>query len=284
MVDEAHCISDWGHDFRPDYRRIVGLLNSLPPNVPVLATTATANNRVVEDIRTQLGDELEVLRGQLSRESLQIQVIRLDEQSQRLAWLGQHLTQLPGTGIIYCLTVYDCRRVANWLQGLGCEVREYHADLSDAERVEYEQLLLDNRVKALVATVALGMGFDQPDLGFVVHYQKPGSPVAYYQQIGRAGRNLANAAVILLCGQEDDDINTYYIESAFPDPHVQGKVLDVIEQSDGAGLYGITRTVNASRKVVQHCLKLLEVEGLIFRDRKYYRTANPRHLDIERSP
>jgi ATP-dependent DNA helicase RecQ len=283
VVDEAHCISDWGHDFRPDYRRIVGLLNSLPPNVPVLATTATANNRVVEDIRAQLGVDLEVLRGRLSRESLQIQVIHLDEQSQRLAWLGKHLSELPGTGIIYCLTVNDCRRVTKWLQGKGYEVQEYHADLSASERVEFEQLLLDNKVKALVATIALGMGFDKPDIGFVIHYQKPGSPVAYYQQIGRAGRNLENAAVILLCGNEDDDINEYFITSAFPNPRVQEKVLDVIEQSDGAGLYDITRLVNVSYKVATQCLKLLEVEGLIFKDRKYFRTANPRHFDSDRT-
>lgn len=282
VVDEAHCISDWGHDFRPDYRRIVGLLNSLPPNIPVMATTATANNRVVEDIRAQLGEDLDVLRGHLSRESLQIQVIHLDKQSQRLAWLGQRLSELPGTGIIYCLTVNDCRRVAKWLQDRGHEVLEYHADLSSANRIEYEQLLLENKVKALVATVALGMGFDKPDIGFVVHFQKPGSPVAYYQQIGRAGRNLENAAVVLLCGQEDDDINTYFIESAFPDPQVQEKILDVIEQSDGTGLSGITRAVNVSYKVAGQCLKQLEVEGLIFKERKYYRTAKPRQLDLDR--
>lgn len=282
VVDEAHCISDWGHDFRPDYRRIVGLLTALPPNVPVLASTATANNRVVEDIRAQLGADLEVLRGRLSRESLQLQVIHLDEQSQRLAWLGQHLSELPGTGIIYCLTVNDCRRVAKWLQGKEYEVQEYHSELPANDRVHFEQLLLENRVKALVATVALGMGFDKPDLGFVIHFQKPGSPVAYYQQIGRAGRNLERAAVILLCGHEDDDINTFFISSAFPDPRVQERVLDIIEQSEGAGLYDIIRSVNASKKVVEHCLKLLEVEGLIFKDRRYFRTTNPRHIDLDR--
>ena len=154
----------------------------MPPDVLTLATTATANDRVEEDIKAQLGADLEVLRGRLSRESLQLQVIHLDEQPQWLAWLRQHLSNLPGTGIIYCLTANDCRRVATWLQCKGYEVQEYHADLSDNERVELEQQLLDNQVKAIVATVALGMGFDKPDIRFVIHYQKPG--IGYSTWIG----------------------------------------------------------------------------------------------------
>lgn len=196
VVDEAHCISDWGHDFRPDYRRIVGILNSLPRGIPVLATTATANDRVVEDIGQQLSAELEIQRGPLLRESLRLQVLRLESPAERLAWLSAHLVQLPHSGIIYCLTVRDCDLVAQWLKKYGHAVEPYYSDLDTERKKELERQLLNNEVKALVATVALGMGFDKRDLGFVVHYQRPGSVVAYYQQIGRAGRALDDAIVI----------------------------------------------------------------------------------------
>lgn len=184
VVDEAHCISDWGHDFRPDYRRIVRVLRLLPPKVPVLCTTATANDRVVRDIEAQI-PHLHILRGPLVRRSLKLYNIKLDDQSERLAWLAHFLPQLPGNGIIYTLTIQDARRVAAWLQSRGIAARAYHADLEGPERIDAEQKLLDNQVKALVATVALGMGYDKPDLGFVIHFQRPGSVVAYYQQVGR---------------------------------------------------------------------------------------------------
>lgn len=179
VVDEAHCISDWGHDFRPDYRRIKRIINILPPNVPLAATTATANQRVVDDVKMQLGGDLNILRGPLARESLRLQVIKLKDQAERLAWLFENINKVDGSGIIYCLTVPDCNRVAKWLRSNGVNVLEYHAKLSDnaterrALREEREQLLLNNKVKALVATIALGMGFDKPDIGFVIHYQRP---------------------------------------------------------------------------------------------------------------
>ena len=212
VIDEAHCISDWGHDFRPDYRRIVGIIENLPAGIPVLATTATANDRVVNDIREQLGYDLKILRGPLARESLRIQTIALRDQAERLVWLAENIPRLPGTGIIYCLTVTDCSRVATWLKSRGLNVYEYHAKLDKGDRIDREQRLINNEVKALVATVALGMGFDKPDLGFVIHYQRPGSLVAYYQQIGRAGRNLDNAYAILLSGGEDPYPNVEYSE------------------------------------------------------------------------
>jgi RecQ family ATP-dependent DNA helicase len=186
VVDEAHCVSDWGHDFRPDYRRIVRVVRRLPPNVPVLATTATANDRVIEDVVDQLGN-IDVQRGPLARGSLRLQSIHLADQAERLAWLDRHVRELEGSGIIYCLTVADCVRVARWLQSRGVDVAAYYGGLETAERERLEAKLLRNEVKALVSTVALGMGFDKPDLGFVIHFQRPGSLVAYYQQIGRAG-------------------------------------------------------------------------------------------------
>ena len=205
VVDEAHCISDWGHDFRPDYRRIGRILKLLDPRVPVLATTATANDRVVDDVAEQLGEGASVLRGPLARYSLQLDAIALQNQAERLAWLAEQIPLMPGSGIVYCLTVADTQRVATFLRSRGIDARPYNADLSTEEREELEDALVANEVKALVATVALGMGFDKPDLGFVIHYQRPGSAIAYYQQVGRAGRAMEHAYGVLLSGREDDD-------------------------------------------------------------------------------
>ena len=177
VIDEAHCISDWGHDFRPHYRLIERIARTLPANLRLLATTATANDRVMDDLAAVLGPNLEVLRGGLGRPSLMLQTIRLPRQSQRLAWLAEQLPALPGHGIIYTLTVRDAVQVAEWLRSRGLPVASYTGQTGDG-REALEQLLLDNRVKALVATTALGMGFDKPDLGFVIHYQAPGSVVA----------------------------------------------------------------------------------------------------------
>ncbi|MDQ3403498.1 MAG: RecQ family ATP-dependent DNA helicase, partial [Actinomycetota bacterium] len=207
VVDEAHCISDWGHDFRPDYRRLRTLLTELPAGVPVLATTATANDRVVRDVAQQLGlaDESMVLRGPLDRESLHLGVLRLPTAQARLAWLAENLERLEGSGIIYTLTVAAAEELASFLNERGFTVSAYTGRTDTAERQQAEEDLLANRVKALVATSALGMGFDKPDLGFVVHVGAPQSPISYYQQIGRAGRGVRRADVVLLPGTEDRD-------------------------------------------------------------------------------
>ena len=275
VVDEAHCISDWGHDFRPDYRRIVRVVRRLPLNVPVLCTTATANNRVVQDIEAQI-PHLHILRGPLVRSSLRLYNIKLDDQAQRLAWLAHFLPQLPGNGIIYTLTIQDARRVADWLRGRGIEARPYHADLEASERVETEQQLLDNRVKALVATVALGMGFDKPDLGFVIHFQRPGSVVAYYQQVGRAGRAVDSAYGILLSGREDDEIQDYFIRTAFPPLEVMLDVLRVLGQAGAMTLPQLGAELNYSRGTLEKALRLLEVDGAVHHEKAgFSRTPNP---------
>lgn len=275
VVDEAHCISDWGHDFRPDYRRIVRVLRSLPAGVPVLCTTATANDRVVADVLKQI-PQLEAVRGPLTRSSLKLFNIRLDDQAERLAWLAQTLPQLPGSGIVYCLTIADVRRVAAWLQSQGIVARAYHADLPGEERIQVEQILLNNELKALVATVALGMGFDKPDLGFVVHFQRPGSVVAYYQQVGRAGRAVETAFGILLTGREDDEIVEYFICTAFPPAEVMQSVLRVLESSDGMTVDEIGAALNQRRGTVEKALKLLEVDNAVIHERtRYIRTPNP---------
>lgn len=283
VVDEAHCISDWGHDFRPDYRRIVRVVRQLPPSVPVLATTATANDRVVRDIRDQIGGDLEVLRGPLARASLRLQAIRLADQAERLAWLAENLHRLPGSGIVYCLTVADTRRVASWLGRVGIEAAPYFGDLPTEDRERLEKRLRENDLKALVATVALGMGFDKPDLGFVVHFQRPGSIVAYYQQIGRAGRALDDAIAVLLSGREDDEIHDYFIAQAFPGKAELASVLDVVEANPGIAAAGIGAHLNLRHRRIEQALKFLEVDQAVYREgRKYFRSLTTWEYDGER--
>ncbi|MEM8885778.1 MAG: RecQ family ATP-dependent DNA helicase, partial [Planctomycetota bacterium] len=284
IVDEAHCISDWGHDFRPDYRRMRSLLAALPRGIPVLATTATANERVVRDIAEQMGDGFATQRGELARASLRLQAIPLRDQAERLAWLAREVPRLEGSGIIYCITKRDCERVAAWLREHGVDVRAYHAGLDDEERVELERALLANRTKALVSTIALGMGFDKPDLRFVIHFQRPGSPVAYYQQVGRAGRGVDDALGVLLAGVEDEQIHTHFIRRAFPSAEDFAGVLAAIEDADeGLTRAGIQARVNVPFKRLEQVLKMLQIDGAIDRrQRRYVRTLQPWAADEER--
>ena len=261
VVDEAHCISDWGHDFRPDYRRIERIVRNLPANLRLLATTATANDRVTDDLTGTLGPGLEVMRGPLGRRSLMLQTIRLPRQAERLAWLAERLPALPGSGIVYTLTVRDARRVAEWLRSRGLAVEAYTGETGE-RREELEQALLDNRVKALAATTALGMGFDKPDLGFVVHYQTPGSAVAYYQQVGRAGRAIGSAYGVLLCGEEDERITDYFIASAFPTREEVRDVIDALENApEGLSVPGLRAAVNVAHGRIDKTIRLLSLES-----------------------
>lgn len=261
VIDEAHCISDWGHDFRPHYRLIERIIKNLPSNLRVLATTATANNRVMDDLVQVLGPNIDVSRGDLSRPSLTLQTISMPSQAERLAWLSEKLQILEGSGIIYTLTVRDAYQVTNWLQLKGFAVEAYTGELGD-KREELENKLLKNEVKALVATTALGMGYDKPDLAFVIHYQMPNSVVAYYQQVGRAGRNLELAYGILLNGTEDDEISSFFIESAFPKPNEVPKVLSVLEQSAyGLSVPELMNNVNLSKGRIEHTLNILSLES-----------------------
>jgi ATP-dependent DNA helicase RecQ len=260
VVDEAHCVSDWGHDFRPHYRLIERIVRQLPRGHRLLATTATANNRVMADLREVLGPELAVLRGELHRPSLALQTIALPSQAQRLAWLAERLPELPGSGIVYTLTVRDARRVAAWLADCGVEVAAYSSESEDREALE--DALLANRFKALVATTALGMGFDKPDLGFVVHFQAPGSAVAYYQQVGRAGRSLPAAYGVLLHGAEDAAITDWFIDSAFPTREEVRQVLAAIEsEPEGRSVPELLGALNISKPRVEKTLDLLSLES-----------------------
>jgi ATP-dependent DNA helicase RecQ len=283
VIDEAHCISDWGHDFRPDYRRIRTLLSTLPADIPVLATTATANARVTADVAEQLGvgvgaapaagaadtgGAVVVLRGPLDRESLRLAVVSLPTAAMRLAWLAENLASgaLPDSGIIYTLTVAAAYETAAFLREQGINVAAYSGKDDQSRRLAAEDDLLGNRVKALVATSALGMGFDKPDLGFVVHLGAPQSPVAYYQQIGRAGRAVARADVVLLPGREDRDIWAYFASLAFPPERQVRATLDTLA---GAGrplsTAAIETHVDLSRGRLESMLKVLDVDGAVTR-------------------
>ncbi len=265
VVDEAHCISDWGHDFRPDYRRIRTMLSDLRPGIPVLATTATANARVTQDVAEQLGTDVLVLRGSLDRESLRLGVVRLKTADQRLAWLADHLGEFSGSGIVYCLTVAATQEIAGYLRARGHTVAAYSGQTETTEREALEQDLATGRVKALIATSALGMGFDAT-LGFVVNMGAPSSPVSYYQQVGRAGRGTDEAVVVLLPALEDRDIWKYFASLAFPREELVRQTLSVLEQAGRPMSTATLETyVELNRNRLETMLKVLDVDGAVQR-------------------
>src|SRR5690242_2241163 len=263
VVDEAHCISDWGHDFRPDYRRLAEMLERLPDGVAVLCTTATANDRVVADVAEQLAlghaGALRTYRGPLGRASLRLEVVELPGQADRLAWLATHLPSLPGSGIVYTLTKRDADVVAEFLSGHGIPAEAYSGEVENETRVALEDRLLRNELKCVVATSALGMGYDKPDLGFVVHYQAPGSVISYYQQVGRAGRAIERADVVLLRGAEDRRIQDFFIEQAFPPQELVERVLEALPASTNE----LMGAVNLGKGRLEAMLKVLDVEGAV---------------------
>jgi ATP-dependent DNA helicase RecQ len=272
VIDEAHCISDWGHDFRPDYRRVKDMLDALAPEVAVLGTTATANDRVVGDVLEQLaspgGEPLRSYRGPLARTSLRLEVLELPRPAERLAWLVEHLPPLPGSGIVYTLTKRDAEQVAAFLTANGIPALAYSGEQETEDRIATEERLLRNEIKAVVATSALGMGYDKADLTFVVHYQAPGSVVSYYQQVGRAGRGVDHADVVLLRGGEDRRIQDFFIEQAFPARERVATVLDELEAagSEGRTTRELMAVVNLGMGRIEAMLKILDVEGAVRRD------------------
>jgi ATP-dependent DNA helicase RecQ len=271
VVDEAHCISDWGHDFRPDYRRVKDVLELLAPGVAVLGTTATANDRVVADVGEQLaagaGEPLRSYRGPLARRSLRLEALELPRPAERLAWLTQHLPALQGSGIVYTLTKRDAEQVASFLAANGISALAYSGEQETEARVAAEERLLRNEVKAIVATSALGMGYDKADLAFVVHYQAPGSVVSYYQQVGRAGRGVEHADVVLLRGGEDRAIQDFFIDQAFPESQRVAAVLAELEAAgqEGRSTRELMASVNLGMGRIDAMLKILDVEGAVRR-------------------
>ena len=285
VVDEAHCISDWGHDFRPDYMRIKQFLNVLPSNIAVLATTATANNRVIQDISQQLGD-CEIIRGPLQRKSLNLHKVKCESTEERYAWVSKNIQALPGSGIIYASTIMECERLSNWLRVNQIEAYPCHSRIAQDDKVALEEKLINNEIKVLVSTIALGMGFDKEDIEFIIHYYTPKSMTEYYQQIGRAGRNISEAYCILLYGgKEEERINNFFIKNSFPKEEDIYQVLSYLEAHDQAREGEIAANINIKINVLKQVLKLLSIEGFIVREKSlYYRTAkyytsNTRHYE-----
>ena len=291
VVDETHCISDWGHDFRPDYRRLINILHQMPPNLPILGTTATANNRVINDIVEQLGD-IEVQRGTLVRESLSLQNLTLPDQASRLAWLSAAIPTIEGAGIVYVLTKRDADQVTEWLCSQGIDAAAYYSGAINKDfenthsyRHHLEDRLLNNQIKVLVATTALGMGYDKPDLSFVIHYQAPGSIVAYYQQVGRAGRGIDQSYGVLLSGQEDEKIHSFFRRSAFPTEQQVNDILEALEESDGLSIPKLQVNLNLRKGQIEQVVKFLSVETpapVIKLGPLWQRTAVEFQMDHER--
>ena len=278
VIDEAHCISDWGYDFRLEYSRLNRVINTMPKTVPVLGTTATANDRVVEDLKKQFGDDVYISRGPLMRKSLYIQILHLATPAERYAWMAQNIPKLPGSGIVYCLTQRDCDNIADYLKRCGVSALSYHSGKDAEETDAAETELRENNIKVLVATVKLGMGYDKGDIAFVIHYQQPSNIVAYYQQIGRAGRNIDRAYTFLMCGNEDTQIQDYFIETAFPTEEEAKAVYDAVfsHSEEGISTVSVGKYVDIRRNRSDKALMFLENEGMVIKERsRYYPTAKP---------
>ena len=265
VIDEAHCISDWGFDFRPDYQRISRLLTA-GRDTPVLATTATANQRVTDDVAAQLGADTTVLRGTLARSSLRLAVIDGLRSLERYAWVDTALRELPGSGIVYVPTVADTTRLAGFLAERGHDVAPYSGALEPEQRLRVEDDLRANRLKAVVATSALGMGYDKPDLAFCVHLGSPDSPVQYYQQIGRAGRALDDAVAVLLPAETDEALWEYFATASIPRPEDVAAVLAVLVDAERPmSVPAIETTTGLRRGRIDQLLRVVAVDGAVER-------------------
>ncbi len=274
VVDEAHCISDWGHDFRLEYCKINKLISGMMSNVPILATTATANDRVVDDLKEQFGGDVYISRGPLMRDNLSIQILKMKDKASRYAWILEKVPKLEGSGIIYCLTQDDCDELAGFLKKNSILVRSYHSGIDNEQNMISEKLFMNDEIKVIVATVKLGMGYDKSNISFVIHYQSPANIVAYYQQIGRAGRNIPKAYTFLMYGEEDLDIHNYFIETAFPSKYESQSVINQINYHNGIGLCSILDKINISKSRLEKTLSFLENEGYIYKEKsKYYASA-----------
>lgn len=295
VIDEAHCISDWGHDFRLDYCRLNKFIKNMPAGVPLLATTATANDRVIADLTRQLGGEVFISRGELMRDNLAIQVLKLANKTERYGWMLENIPKLQGSGIVYCLTRDDCDEIAYFLAENGISARAYYSgkkdenddrdDDNDEYNIETESLFMDNKIKVIVATVKLGMGYDKGDISFVIHFQTPPSIVAYYQQIGRAGRNITKAYTFLMNGKEDADILEYFRETAFPKEEISRSVYDYIRENannTGVGINQIAEKLNFAYTKISNALKFLVNEEFVYKEgSKYFPSVNEFHYNSE---
>lgn len=238
VIDEAHTISVWGHDFRPAFRRIINLVKLLPQSLPVLATTATATNRVQSDIEHQIGGRLTTIRGQLVRDNFRLYVIKVHSEDEKLVWLAQNLHQIDGTGLIYTGTRVNTEIYAKWLVYNNINAINYNAGHDADTRKDIENGLMHNRYKCVVSTNALGMGIDKPDIRFIIHTQIPASPIHYYQEIGRAGRDDKPTTIILFYNEqkdkngieEDYKLPKAFIDGARPSKEKYLKAIDALRQ------------------------------------------------------
>lgn len=270
VIDEAHCISDWGHDFRPDYRRISKLIPHLPSNISILATTATATEKVIKDIQDQIGNCI-VFRGPLVRKSIHLHKVKLNTREAKFAWLKLNIPFFEGSGIIYATTIKECNIISKWLQFNNIDADAYHSDIGDKQKLALETRLINNNIKVLVSTIALGMGFDKRDLSFVIHYYTPKSVVEYYQQVGRAGRAVENALCVLMYGDKEEiRINQFFIQNSFPKQSDFNQVLNVLESEDSLKINDIYNSVNIKNKVCDQVIKLLLLDGYIVKNGTYY--------------
>jgi ATP-dependent DNA helicase RecQ len=286
VIDEAHCISTWGHDFRPSYRRIVDLVNMLPDHFPVLAVTATATPKVEEDIISQIREKITSLRGNLMRPNLRQLVIEVDNEDQKMVWLAEHIHKIQGTGIIYAGTQASTETYANWLRYMGINAVAYHAGLETEQRRQIEAGLLTNQYKCVVSTNALGMGIDKPDIRFVMHTQIPQSPIHYYQEIGRAGRD-GNPGIVILFFNAAEDLRLpiSFIENCKPSREKYDRVVEVL-QSGPLGLHGLVRGANVNTTQATLIKTDLIEQGIVeeFQDgqgRKYHLKRNAPAFDHE---
>ncbi len=285
VIDEAHCISDWGHDFRLEYGNLKAVISSLPDTVPVLATTATANNRVIKDLEKQLGNNVFVSRGSLTRDSLSIQILEMPDKIKRYAWILENINKLPGSGIIYCLTQRDCDYLCDFLVKNGISARAYYSrGTEDGELLnkQIEEEFKNNEIKVIVATIKLGMGYDKGDIAFVIHFQMPSNIVSYYQQIGRAGRNIERAYTFLMFGKEDEDILNYFIGTAFPTEKEATSIMEYISDNDGVKLYQINSALNIRKTRLDKAISFLMHDGFIRKEKTtYFATPKPFFYDRE---
>ncbi len=285
VIDEAHCISDWGYDFRLEYGKLKAVLERMPLNVPVLATTATANDRVIEDLEKQLGADVYVSRGPLTRESLWIQVLNINSKAERYAWILENISKLPGSGIIYCLTKRDCDYLTDFLKRNKVKAMSYYSRNGDDDVLNRiaERRFRENKIKVLVATVKLGMGYDKGDVAFIIHYQMPQNIVSYYQQIGRAGRSIERAYIFLMSGEEDIDILNYFIETAFPTEKETNAIVSHLNERCSANRRELEAALNIRGKRISLALDFLENDGYIFKDgATYHLTPKPYKYDREK--
>ena len=285
VVDEAHCISVWGHDFRPAFRRIVNLVKLLPKDFPVLATTATATERVANDIQKQIGENVSLIRGNLLRNNFYLSVVNVDSEESKMAWRVEFLQKQDGNGLIYTGTRVNTNLFSSWLQFNKINAANYNAGLDTESRKEIENGLILNKWKCVVSTNALGMGIDKSDIRFIIHTQIPQSPIHYYQEIGRAGRDGKPTKIVLLYNPEDKELPEYFIKNSRPSIKQYLKVIDALKE-EPLGEQNLMRATNLKQTQVRVIKADLIDQGIIKevmygRSKKYEFQYGANELNVE---